>query len=106
MHKPVYFNRKPVTDRHTNIQAQPQTKTPVVPATPGRLYEPHAKVFGNYNLQNFCSEMQFSNLAGTESCSKTFWHSYGHLTGHSALGSVIRKAKVEADGGKIHSDCY
>ena len=39
--KPVYFNRKPVTDRHTNIhtyiQAQPQTKTPLAPVVLVRL---------------------------------------------------------------------
>ena len=37
MHKPVYFNRKPVMDRHTNIQAQPQTKALLAPAAPARL---------------------------------------------------------------------
>ena len=36
-HKPVYFNRKPVMDRHTNIQAQPQTKALLAPAAPARL---------------------------------------------------------------------
>ena len=37
MRKPVYFNRKAVTDRHTYIQAQLQTKTPLAPAAPARL---------------------------------------------------------------------
>ena len=38
MDKPVYFNRKPIMDRHTNtnIQAQPQTKVPLAPTVPGR----------------------------------------------------------------------
>jgi len=44
MPKPVYFNCKPVTDRHTNIltyihvQAQPQTKAPLAPAVPAQLW--------------------------------------------------------------------
>ena len=37
MHKPVYFNRKPIADRHTNIQAQAQTKAPLAPAVAARL---------------------------------------------------------------------
>ena len=32
------FNHKPITDRHTYIQTQPQTKTPLAPAVPARLW--------------------------------------------------------------------
>ena len=46
MHKPVYFNRKPVTSRHTykhSLKLRPHWR-------PLRLhnYEPHTKAFGNY----------------------------------------------------------
>ena len=73
-------------------------------------------MFGNYNLQNIFSE---KDLQGhfVQRCSFLTWLAlkaaaklFGTVTAISldvsALGSVIQKAKVEADGGKIHSDCY
>jgi len=44
MHK---ANHKPITDIHTYIQAQPQTKTTVAPPSRRAYYEPHAQIFSN-----------------------------------------------------------
>ena len=54
MHRAVYFNGKPVTDRHTYIhtytQAQPQTKAPLAPTMLGRLW------VSRYGIQQWVTE--------------------------------------------------
>ena len=46
MDKPVYFNHKPIMDRHTNtnIQAQPQTKAPLALTVPAQLRASHSGI--------------------------------------------------------------
>ena len=61
MPKPIYFNRKPITDIHThnhNLRLRPHHRPPC-------LYnnEPHTKVFGNNHI------MRFTDLNSFLSCS-------------------------------------
>ena len=51
MHKPVYFNCKPVTDGHTykhNLRLRPHYHPLCLHVYESHDYEPHAKVFSYY----------------------------------------------------------